>query len=395
MAAPDPYANASPALRFSPTNWRERAANYSPNSAALFGPQGGEAALVGEVDWLRVPACLRFFLGYSNITPVYPANGPYYLQRTPPVYHPRYPRLICNSVAAEDFHLKPVNAGGGNSTLKTSVTELPPLTAGIPASYNTIRGTSIVSQTSYDLSKITARFAPIPYLMLGDSQTQIGGAGGEEWRRWTWINQAPKTEIISLNGFQQIFFEGDGFPTPPSPTSNPYGNAFPSDIGTILVKSDIEITWEAVPEGWIFGRGPDDMPDNFPRNILLGLGTVNETEFLGYVAGTLLLNGVILERRPWPLAAGGESLNNYTVRFQVSFFDPTKGYSYIGGIPVQLNRPGDARGHNCLIWRGSFETGDLNAGMWFGASYDGATTGNGQFRKSEFRKLFNTPMNPY
>lgn len=405
MAAPDPYAAIASQV-FTASNWKEDAANYSPGGGAIFGPQGGEAPLVGKVDWLRVPACLRFFLGYSNITPIYPAGGPYYLQRTPPVRHPRYPRLICNSVGAEDFKLKPrgVPASGAYS-IKTVETALPDLPAGTPSPYNTLDGTPLNFQTSYDKSKITARFAPIPYRMLGDSEVQIGGAGGQEWRRWVWINQAPKTEVISLSGFTQTFTEGSGWPTPNSllqPISNQIGQNFQSEIGTILVKSDIEITWENVPEGWIFGRDSNnDMPDNFPRNILLGLGTVNETNFLGYLAGTLLLQGVMLERKPWPLAAGGESPNSYSVRFQCSFFDPVKGFSLIAAVPTQLKRlqgdgePLDPRGHNCLIARGSGFAGDPNAGLWFGATYSGSSTGNGQFGKSEFRKLFNTPLNPY
>lgn len=407
MAAPDPYLQAPAAERFTAANWKEDARNYSPAGSALFGPQGGEAALVGTVDWERTPAALRFFLGYSNITPIYPPDPAptppafisYYLQRTPPAYHPRYPRLVCKSVAAEDYHLEPrgVPASGAYS-VKTVETTLPTLQAGIPAAYNNTSrlGTPIGFQTSYDKSRITARFAPVPYIMFTDSEVQIGGAGGEEWRRWTWINQAPKAEILSLTGFQQIYYEGTGFVG--GTVSNPAGppaNAYPSDVGTVLVKSDIEIIWEDVPEGWIFGRGSDNMPDNFPRNILRGLGTVNETDFLGYTAGTLLLNGVMLERKPWPLAAGGESFNNYTVRFQCSFFDPDKGYSYIAGVATKLDRPGDTRGHNCFPWKGNFTSGDINAGLWFGASYNGASGGQGLFRKTEFKKLFNTPINPY
>lgn len=398
MAAPDPYAGI-PTQVFTASNWKEDARNYSPNGSAMFGPQGGEAGIVGTVDWLRTTACMRFFLGYSNITPIYPAGGPYYLQRTPPVYHPQFPRLVCSSVAAEAYHLEPVGNGGVYS-IKTTETTLP-ANNGWPSGYDTVYGTPLNYQTSYDKSRVTARFAPVPYLMLGDSVTHAYGPGGQEWTRWTWINQSPKAEILSLTGFQQIFYEGSGFATPPAPTSNPSGNAFPSDIGQVLVKSDIEIIWEDVPEGWIFGRDSGDMPNSFPRNILLGLGTVNETNFLNYLAGTLLLNGVVLQRKPWPLACGGESFTNYTVRFQCSFFDPTKGYSLIAGVPTQLNRvngagePTDPRGHNCFPWRGSFVSGDLNAGLWFGASFSGSSSGTAMYRKSEFRKLFNTPINTY
>src|SRR4051812_41653130 len=100
MAAPNPYAGIT-AQTFDPaTDWKEDAANYSPNGPAMFGPNGGEVALVGKVEALRAVACLRCFLGYSNITPYIggtPAGPPFFLQRTPPVWHPDYPRLVCTS----------------------------------------------------------------------------------------------------------------------------------------------------------------------------------------------------------------------------------------------------------------------------------------------------------
>lgn len=398
MAAVNPFAGDA-SRRFDPLlHWKEDAKNYSPNGAAMFGPNGGEAGLVGNVDCARSIAAFRFFLGYSNITPVYPAGGTYYLNRTPPVYHPKFPRLVCVSVAGEDFGLYPLGIGNGPKSIKNIETVLPALPAGAPTSYNVVDGTSISFMTSYRKTKVTARFAPVPYRMLNDSQINIGN-GGDEWKRWVYVNTNPKAELLSLSGFKQRYFEGTGTA---APVSSPSGNDYPSDVGTVLVKCDVEIIWKSVPEEWIFSRDTVNTVDvvPFPRNILLGLGSVNSTNFMNYLAGTLRLDSARLDRSPWPLCAGTESRFNYDVTFGCSFFDPEKGYTG-AGPPVKLNRvdgsgePTDPRGHNCMPWRGNFTASDINAGLWFGASYTGGATDQGLFRKTEFRKLFNSPLNPY
>ncbi len=399
MAAIDPYS-ALPLEKFAAANWKECARNFSPNGAAMFGPGGGEYTLVGDVYFLRTPAAIRFFLGYSNVTPVPQSGTPgggYFLARTPPVYHPMFPRLVCVSAAAEPFHVKP-RTRNNTKTAKIAEFQLPDpgtLPAGASTGYGTIDGTSLGNMTSYDLSRITARFAPVNYRMLNDSQIQIV-PGGQEWRRWCYVNTSPKAEVLSLSGFKSLYYEGTGT-TPP--ISSPSPGEYPSDIGLVLIKSDVEIVWSDVPSEWIFTRDPVNNTDfvPFPRNILLGLGTVNTTNFLNYLAGTLRLDSARLERSPWPLAAGTESRCNYDITFGCSFFDPPKGYT--GNPPVQLNRvdgsgePTDTRGHNCAPARGKFVAGDINAGMWFGASYNGSSTGRALFGKSEFRKLFNSPLN--
>lgn len=385
----DPYA-ALADEKFDPAlHWKGDAANSDPNGPAMFSHRSGEHALVGKVDAARAPACLRYFLGYSQLDPAYPTpppGGVYLLKRTPPVYHPRYPRLVCVSAAAEEFKLKKAPA---TSNTKVGVQSL-------PVGSLSVYGTSIENRTSYEKAKIVARFAPCPYPMLTDTEVFVGGQI-QEWRRWTTLDLEPRAEVLSLQGFKQIYTEGTGLA---APTTSPQGKEYPAEVGQVLVKTSVRLTWSLVSDLWLFGRDAGGNLVSYPRNIVLGLGTVNETNFLGFLAGTLMLESVKMMRYPWGLCAGdAEGRFHYDVEFGFSFFDPTKGYT--GSPAVQLNRvdgagePTDPRGHNCLPHCGSFETGDLNAGLWFGATYNGSTTGRGLFAKSEFRKLFNSPLNAY
>lgn len=412
MSAVNPYANTPQA--FSATDWKEDAHDESNNGPSVFGPMGGEATLNGNVNFEQGIGALRFFLGYSNITPLWNVGSPpFLLQRTPPVYHPRFPRLVCVNASLQDLRLEPVTnpLPPFNRTIKIPQTPLPPLSVMASPSYNVIDGTPLRYQTSSKLSKLTARFAPVPYRMLEDEQVSSGGATNGEWLRYCYIDQEPRAEVLSLTGFNQTYFEGEGYPTPPTlftPISNPKGNQYPSEIGQVIVKSDLRVTWVNVPEEWVFWRDPStNVLTQYPKNILMGLGTINQENWNGFLAGTLLLTGAKFTRRAWPLAAGTESRYNYDIEFQMSYFDPPKGYSYIGGVTTQLNRiaidgePLDLRGHNCFPWRGSGFAGDINAGLWFGASFDGGdpttlgSTSEGLYRQSLFDNLFNSPLNPY
>jgi hypothetical protein len=165
-----------------------------------------------------------------------------------------------------------------------------------------------------------------------------------------------------------------------------------SEIGIPLVKSDVIITWDLVPDAFLMSSGT-----SIPTNIVNCLGTVNNDTFFGYLMGTLLFVGVKLTRNIWGLAAGTESHINWTVEFHFSLFDPPKGFTGSANLPIVDST---TRGWNCQPWRGNpVPPGDANAGLWFGASYDGtnggifsgSVGGNRLLKYSNFHNMWNSP----
>ena len=249
MAAPDPYVN-SPTQVFTASNWREDLRNGSPNGAGMFGANGGECDLVCTVDFNRSIPAQRFFLGYATVTnQASPdadvkylgdpsTSGPYFLNRTPPVYHPRYPRCTCISVACEDYVPNGRTIRAGKRTAKIVETALPALADGVPGWKATIQGKSLGYMTAYSKSRLTARFAPTEFPMLTDTNVlnPLDSTESQEWRRWTIVTQTPTMDVLTLDGFQLLYTEGTGNT---GDISNPYLNKTKSSIGQVLVISDV------------------------------------------------------------------------------------------------------------------------------------------------------------
>jgi hypothetical protein len=379
MAAPNPYAGTDD--DFDPyTDWKELVANYSPAGGSMFSRKSGEASLVGMVDARKARAACRYMLGYAAVGGT---AGAYTLQRTPPVFHPKYPSMICHSVADEEFKVYPSVA----NSLK-----YPADNAGLDGAR------SLLYRARYKKSRLTLRFEPAMWPVLGDGEM----VGFGEWKRYCYVNQEPRVEVLSLDGFQMVFFEGSGCA---NPITNPAGKAVPSDVGQILVKSDIQVVWDEVPENWVMATAVSNGISITPTKILAGLGCVNKYNWNGYLAGTLLLNGVRFTRHPWPLFAGTESRYIYTIEFLMSFFDPPKGYTGSGSGFTQLNRIGsngeplDPRGHICLPYQGASKptAGDKNAGRWFAASFTGGSdvaANKRLYDQYDYAKLFDCARNP-
>ena len=352
MSAPNPLAGT--AEDFTQNDWKELVANFRPSGENMFSQKGGECALIGLVDATKTFGALRYILGYNYVggTPTIT------LQRTNPVKHPRYPG--CYAVAAAETEFVP-NA----AQLKTIAFD--------DGSGNPGLG----YRTKYKKAHITIRFSAPDYTILDDSAVP----DRQEWLRNTSIDQEPKTEILSLSGFQLIYTEGTGT-TPP--ISSPQGKQYPAEIGQVLIKSDLRVVWNLVPSSLLMLTGTQ-----VPKWILYCLGKVNNSDFMSYTAGTLMLSGVKLTRHAWPLVRGDEDKFVYTVEFLMSFFDPPKGYTGTPEVLITTNR-----GWNNAPFRGSFVAGDKNAGRWFLSSYDGSSTGQKQFGTVNFANLFQSANNP-
>lgn len=354
MPAPDPLADT--AESFAPSNWKEFVAAVSPSGDAMFSQKSGEASLVGWIDGRRTHGALRFCLGYNNIS----SGGVIALQRTNPARHPYYPELYCVGAAATPME---PNA----QLLKT-------------AAFDDGSGTpSLLYRANYKKARLTLRFAPSPNDIKEDSSVP----DRQEWLRNTSIDQEPRTDVLSLSGFQMIYAEGTGLA---APSSSPQGQPYPAEVGQIIIKSDLRVTWDLVPHSLLFLTGTQR-----PFWLTSLLGFVNLGEFLGYAEGTLLYSGCRLTRHTWPLRRGTEDKYVYTVEMMYSWFDPKKGFS--GNPAVQIT---GNRGHNNFPWRGNFTAGDKNAGRWFYGTFTG---GSGDydlpmFQYAKFQNLFQSANNP-
>jgi hypothetical protein len=389
MAAPDPLAGTPEA--FISSDWLEAVTSIK-QGADMVSRTSGEAILTAKIPAIKVRGCQRFCLGWDATTGTTTGTGgsTFSISRTNPIFHPRLPNLYCTSCSSNEFA---PNASSLIIPSNPSVTN--------PPNLNTLS-----RRANYKTTTITLRFEPIPYTFLEDGQITQG-----EWQRNSWIDTEPKTEILSLDGFQMIYTEGNVI-APGSLYSSPIGKAYPGSIGQLLVKPDISVGWDLVPETYIMNSGTF-----LPGNILSGLGCVNATAWQGYPAGTLLTFGAKLIRKPNTLALKAlpgvfsfEPLFLYTVTFLMGYFDPEKGYSdAAGGLgpPQQLipsNFPNTILGWNNFPWKGSVGVGppdstgpfDFNSGLWFGATFDGNSIANGGtalFEEYEYANFFASPNN--
>ncbi len=377
MSAPDPYA-ASPEV-FNVSHWKEAVKSFRPSENNFFSRDNAEGSLVGYVEASRIRAALRNMIGYDNTAfPAGPGSG--IIQRTNPITHPVYTNLYCTSAAESQFRPPYRNALQGPVVAQLKIPQKGTGPGG---------GPSLGNYAGYQMAQMVLRFQPLPYPVLEDTAI----AFGQEYLRNTWIEtETPNVDFLSLDGFQQTFFEGSGCPAPTSnpciPGSTPPANQVPSEFGIPIAKSDVVVHWKNVPNAFLMTTGT-----TIPSGIVGFLGGLNGDMFFGYPQGTMLFTGVRLKRNMWGLAAGTQDLIFWDVDFHFRYFDPPKGVT--GPALVEIKNPDPTkdftRGWICHPWRGSTATGDLNAGLWFGASFDGTSAGKKIFQYGHFYEMGQSP----
>ena len=409
MSAPNPFAGTDfdfdPALHWGAfpapaarTYTGQSVAGHDPSGADMFSQTNGEATIDGVIDAKRLRAFQRWALGYNNMT----TTAYYTLQRENPIVHPIYTSMVCTSVASTQF--KPIRKnpplGSTNSGLKIPKN-------GFDTSWVAVANTGSEAKTfpfytGYEKAHVVCRFTPTPYAYLNDSET------GKEYARNTIVDTEPRTEVLTLSGFQIIFAEGDGNA---GAISNPKGAVSPSDAYILLSKPDLKITTHLLPEKFLSKN--TTVGYFYPEKVVRALGKLNKYDFLSWKKGTLLLMGARFTRHFWPLAAGRlnfgvpldtlESIFNYDMELLFSYFNPDKGYA----SNVRIVNP-DTFGHNNHPWRGATPgtvlTGaDANQGLWFYATYSGklvdiggdaATSDQGIYRYTNFDNIWDSAWTP-
>lgn len=413
MAIPNPYLNTEedfdPALHWGAfpgaysgrTFTGQTVAGHDP-SDYFFGRAGGEVSLQGIIDAKRIRGCARWFLGYNNQT----TASSYTLQRENPAVHPRFTNTVCTGISFREFVPIRKNAPNTsrNSGLKLANNDESSGTVAVFKDGGTVK--TLPYYTGYQKAMVTARFGPAMYRYRPDAP------GLKEYWRNTIIDTEPRTEVLTLSGFQLIYAEGG---TNTAPRTNAKGKVSPADQFQVLIKPDLKVTWFDVPEKFISKNSVALPGQVFPEKIVKGLGTLNRYDWINWKKGTLLYVAAHLVRRPWILAAGGNRIDeypnnvresdfNYDVEMLFSYFDPPKGFD----TDTKIVNP-DTFGHNNQPYRGE-PTGaallndDPNAGQWFFATYSGKLlnigsdpgpgVSQGIYRYSAYDNLFDSVWNP-
>lgn len=270
--------------------WAEYTTRSGVTREAAFSYEGGcQATFTILINWTdTVPVVLEILGGarYNRTT----GN----LDRTLPVRHPEFDWLYASKITS----VKPMR---WDSKLR-----LP---------YGTLSG--------YQYSIITIVFTQPKWTMLSDPRLDsVWGSPRKEYRRFVERRPEPSGEVLTRKNNTFKWAEtGASGPT--------VGDPINESLGQFLAKSTEVLVWKRVPQVGLFSNfGFGD-----PTNVLASQGTVNNAEFLGKPAGTLLLlppRFVPLEVPTIPAAVGanenlGQPAIFYDVELPMLYFNPDAG----------------------------------------------------------------------
>ena len=154
---------------------------------------------------------------------------------------------------------------------------------------------------TYTKYRVQVQFEPRPYLMINDDDLK-GKAENKKWYyntkdefvqfndpkeylRFVDLECEPNAEFLSSPQGQFVFKTSDGS----APNNLPVSNQNGGGINILVVKRKIKMTWFFVPYQIVFAE-----------NVISGLGKVNQYDFYGFPAGSLLLEGTEVKRYPPP-----------------------------------------------------------------------------------------------
>jgi hypothetical protein len=241
------------------------------------------------LDWNKCRSFERYALGFS-----YADDGePWRLRRRNPVPHPRFPWLTATTVSFTAF--APLANPEQDGTYVPGI---------YPDSFD-------VAQ--YQKVYATVRFTDRPWTFLPDQDVP---SYLTECQRNTYFNPSPSVEMISAEGLNNLRFANGTSAT----------TVIPAPFGTLMSKNLLALRWMWVPNEYISG---DSTLTFTPKWIDSVVGRVNNAEFLGYPARTLLLQAPQYERFRFPYAPASKQTPGFfgwNVTFPIQYFDPPRGY---------------------------------------------------------------------
>jgi hypothetical protein len=167
-----------------------------------------------------------------------------------------------------------------------------------------------LDHAKYQYVKLTATYEALPHACT----PQFGTL--PEYDRYTTILTKPYTENLSVAGGGLVY---DTTTVRPGLSTNPLLH-HPGNIIRYR-KRLITLKWFQVPWEYLHNANED------PVKLALMEGTVNQVDFLGRPAGTLLCDGIDIERFTMPVATDRIDSLRYSanVTFTLKFWDPTVG----------------------------------------------------------------------
>lgn len=311
-----------------PIQWAEKIDDRSPNSDQ-FAVDRSVAELVGIIDWDLQYDAIGGILGYQ-----YTDENTKKLKRVCPIRHPRFRWMHATRI----FGMQGITPEG---KVTRQVLGAP---AGDPDRVN--------AWMAYRKVQFTVSFEALPYEILRDDEV----AG--EFDRFVEPMPDPGEDVIEQQAGTLVFAEGGGGTEPVAGESN-----FPRTIGIIAAKNFIRLKWHKVPEDFISpNRGI-----SYPQFDAV-LGKVNDAEFLGMPAGTLMARAPKIHRYAQSVnprdRASPSMLCDVEVCFQ--FYDPSP-------------RKGGARGHNLMPYPDK---------RYYLATHDGTMGGRGSYEEANFDNIF-------
>lgn len=331
---------------FTEDDWLELIEPVGP--ADTFSNENGESVIPVYIQTAtegRLRSALTFCLGYSYADDA----DPYLLHRVPPVGHPVWGyQLRANSVQFTRFN--PV----GN----------PDNTDNKPYNTTEVTGGGIDYYARYGQCWMTVRFGPRPHLLFEDDDETWSGL---EYERYVEVTRESTLDVLMSDAGGVLYWAetGTGGPT--------VGNSFPGQIGELIQKNTINLLWREVPIGFTHDA------DGIPRKIDACIGCVNDEEFMGHPAGTLLFQPPVYDKKMFPFFSDDGRAFYHNILFKFSHFDPTPG----ADTPL-------ARGHQLMPWRGGgSESGAAGSGPgWYTAYRESSGSGKKYLREAHFPDAF-------
>lgn len=260
------------------------------------------------------------------------ATGKGGLARTLPKAHPRCPFLFAHAISDV--------TGLGSASYRAADEddlEAPLIVPGF---------------ADYDLYVLSVDFSQRPYAVLSDESvgepylinwTQADGApansvAADEYLRFTDYQITPAPEIASAQQGQMLFRAEGGDP--------PNGVPFSGFPRIVIPKALISFDWYQVPFDYI------DDEDSFITDYI---GTINQADWYGFPAGSLLYSGCQIskrytppfpERTAWYGSVAFSTSKLCDVRFVFEYTKREAG----SPLPTPSNENWIAAGHNLLPW---------------------------------------------
>lgn len=334
----EPVVHPESGLSFPWSEWISRE-GWSQDGSFGADDQGANAVFNVMIQWEDLDTALQELLGFSYRQQEVRLNAdgtttllPPVLRRNLPWQHPRWNNLWCTRIAK----FRGVKVVGKDS--RVIVPRVGLSTAGL--------------SSTYKFAILYLNFSRPRYVIMSDEDATHG-----EWQRYTDRNWSMSTQILQREA--NLFKYDEGIPA---------GKTIPASLGIPLGKGELQRTWHQVPQACLFT--PE--PDGFPTNLIKNLSTVNDAQFFGSPAGTLLYMGPTVKPRPLQMPAALMFISDltlqqqYDVTFRFLFFDPAP----LGaGVTI--------RGHNLVPW---FD------GKWYPAS--SRIDGRRPLQTSTFSDLF-------